>query len=217
MEINADFGKRAAMHGARLPWVPSPMPGVERRMLDRVGGEVARATSIVRYAPGSLFSSHVHGGGEEFLVLDGVFSDEHGDYPAGWYIRNPPTSQHTPGSAPGCTIFVKLWQFDPEDRKGIRVDTDALSFMPSAERAGVDAKQLWEDERELVRLERWTAGSRIELNSSAGLEVLVTSGWFTDGDEVFERHSWLRLPEGAKLTAQTGPSGCKVWIKTRLP
>src|SRR5689334_19491242 len=107
MRLNADFAKRVAVHAA--PWTPSPMPGVARRMLDRLGDEVARATSIVRYAPGSSFSPHVHGGGEEFLVLDGVFSDEHGDCPAGTYVRNPPTSAHTPGTAAGCTIFVKLW------------------------------------------------------------------------------------------------------------
>ena len=95
MRLNADFSARAAFHAARIPWVPSPMAGVERRMLDRIGEEVARATSIVRYAPDSHFSAHRHGGGEEFLVLEGVFQDEHGDYPAGYYIRNPPTSAHT--------------------------------------------------------------------------------------------------------------------------
>src|SRR5271166_6928854 len=85
--LNADFTLRAAVHAATLDWKASPMPGVERRMLDRIGGEVARATSIVRYAPGSSFAPHVHGGGEEFLVLEGVFQDEQGDYPAGTYIR----------------------------------------------------------------------------------------------------------------------------------
>src|SRR5580704_18221339 len=96
MELNADFSRRAAVHAASLPWVPSPMAGVERRMLDRIGDEVARATSIVRYAPGSHFSPHTHDGGEEFLVLDGVFQDEHGDYPAGSYVRNP----RPPGTHP---------------------------------------------------------------------------------------------------------------------
>ena len=83
MNLNSDFGARAAVHAARLDWTSSPIPGVDRRMLDRIGDEVARATSIVRYAPHSHFSAHTHGGGEEFLVLDGVFQDEHGDYPAG--------------------------------------------------------------------------------------------------------------------------------------
>ena len=95
MELNADFSRRVAVHAARLPWVPSPMVGVERRMLDRIGDEVARATSIVRYAPGSHFSPHAHGGGEEFFVLEGVFQDEHGEFPAGSYVRNrPPRVTH---------------------------------------------------------------------------------------------------------------------------
>ena len=119
MDVNSDFTTRAAVHAARLDWTPSPILGVDRRMLDRIGDEVARATSIVRYAPHSRFSAHTHGGGEEFLVLDGVFQDEHGDYPTGTYVRNSPATSHTPGSEPGCTLFVKLWQFEPDDRKPV--------------------------------------------------------------------------------------------------
>src|SRR5262249_28991485 len=137
MELNADFSKRAVVHAARISWVPSPNAGVERRMLDRIGGEIARATSIVRYAPNSHFSAHTHGGGEEFFVLDGVFSDEHGDFPAGSYIRNPPSSQHRPGSEPGCTIFVKLWQFDPLDRAPVRIHTGKMKFVPERDRGRV--------------------------------------------------------------------------------
>lgn len=96
MEINNDFNQRVAVHSASQAWLASPIAGVDRRMLDRIGDEVARATSIVRYAPNSQFSPHVHSGGEEFLVLEGVFQDEHGDFPAGSYIRNPPESSHTP-------------------------------------------------------------------------------------------------------------------------
>ncbi len=96
MEVNADFSQRVVLDTNALDWIPSPLPGVDRRMLDRIGNEVARATSIVRYAPGSSFSAHTHSGGEEFLVLDGVFSDEHGDYGPGFYVRNPVGSAHTP-------------------------------------------------------------------------------------------------------------------------
>jgi hypothetical protein len=114
MNLNADFGARAAVHAARRDWTPSPIAGVERRMLDCVGDEVAR-TSIVRYAPLSRFSPHTYGGGEKFLVPDGVFQDERGDYPAGCYVRNPPESGRRPGSEAGCTIFVKLRQFELTD------------------------------------------------------------------------------------------------------
>src|SRR5689334_2682612 len=110
MRINSDFGKRALAQLSQMDWVASPMQGVERKMLDRIGDEVARATSIVRYAPNSHFSPHTHGGGEEFYVLEGVFSDEKGDYPVGTYVRNPIGSTHRPHSEGGCTIFVKLHQ-----------------------------------------------------------------------------------------------------------
>ena len=104
-------------------WVSSPADGVERRMLEREGGEVARATSIVRFRPGSRFDRHVHGLVEEFLVLKGTFSDEYGDYPAGSYVRNPPGSGHTPFSKPGCRILVKLRQFDANDLSQFAIDT----------------------------------------------------------------------------------------------
>jgi anti-sigma factor ChrR (cupin superfamily) len=144
VELNADFSQRVAVHAARLPWVASPIAGVERRMLDRIGDEVARATSIVRYAPASRFSAHTHGGGEEFLVLDGVFQDEHGDYPAGSYVRNPPTTRHTPGSAPGCVLFVKLWQFDLADRTSVRRDAQTVTYTHAQGRPGVETAALFQ-------------------------------------------------------------------------
>lgn len=214
MHLNADFSRRAVVHAAQLDWGPSPMPGVHRRLLDRIGDEVARATSIVRYAPASHFSPHVHDGGEEFLVLDGVFQDEHGDYPAGSYIRNPPTTSHTPGSDAGCTIFVKLWQFDPNDRTCVRMDTNAGAFIPVTGRPGVDALPLFEDAHERVRLERWAPHAAIELPALGGIELLVLDGDFTEGDEAFETQSWLRLPAGTPLRAMAGPQGCRVWVKT---
>src|SRR6056297_140426 len=125
MRINADFSARVLVRFDETDWVASPMPGVERKMLDRVGGEVARATSIVRYAPGSAFSAHTHDGGEEYLVLDGTFCDEHGAFPTGHYVRNPPTSSHTPSAPDGAIILVKLHQFDPADRRHVTVDTAA--------------------------------------------------------------------------------------------
>src|SRR3954470_12513782 len=88
MRIHADFSQRVVVRPGDVPWVPSPAAGIERRMLDRIGEEVARATSFVRYAPRSRFSPHVHGGGEEFLVLEGEFADESGRYPEGFYVRN---------------------------------------------------------------------------------------------------------------------------------
>ena len=214
MHLNADFARRAAVHAATLDWVASPMAGVHRRMLDRVGGEVARATSIVRYAPGSHFSPHIHDGGEEFLVLEGVFQDEHGDYPAGTYIRNPPTSRHTPGSGPGCTILVKLWQFDPADRTQIAIDTKAGRFGPAEHRTGVQILPLFRDAAEDVRLERWAPNATVALDMPGGIEVLVLDGSFAESGESFTQMSWLRLPAETALSAVVGAEGCLVWVKT---
>jgi anti-sigma factor ChrR (cupin superfamily) len=214
VDLNADFTRRAAVHAGRLEWVASPIPGVDRRMLDRIGEEVARATSIVRYAPGSRFSPHTHGGGEEFLVLDGVFQDEHGDFPAGSYIRNPPGTRHTPGSEPGCTIVVKLWQFQAQDRTQLRLDTASATFAPLPGRPGVTALHLFADAHEQVCLERWLPGTSVTVSAPGGIELLVLDGSFTEADEVFELQSWLRLPVEATLRATAGPQGCRVWVKT---
>ncbi len=214
MELNADFSKRVAVHAAHIPWVASPMAGVDRRMLDRIGDEVARATSIVRYAPGSYFSPHTHGGGEELLVLEGEFSDENGDFPAGSYIRNPPTSRHTPRSKPGCVLLVKLWQFDLADRTQVRINTRDRAFVPMADRDGVTALELFHDPHEIVRLELWPANARIDLMPRGGMELLVVAGSFEESGERFDALSWLRLPSDTTLAAKTGATGCTVWIKT---
>jgi ChrR Cupin-like domain len=214
MQLNSDFSQRVSMHAAHMPWIRSPSAGVERRMLDRIGDEVARATSIVRYAPHSSFPPHTHGGGEEFLVLEGVFQDEDGDYPVGAYVRNPPTSIHSPRSVSGCTIFVKLWQFDAEDRTQVRIDTSNTSYLPAHDRPGVEVMSLFHDESEDVRLECWAPGTDVSLDSPGGAEIFVLKGGFEENAEHFERHSWLRLPCHSVLRATADSTGCKVWLKT---
>lgn len=215
MELNADFSARVLVHSDQVDWLASPMPGVDRRMLDRIGAEVARATTIVRYAPNSHFSAHTHTGGEEFIVLSGVFQDEHGDYPAGSYIRNPPTSSHTPGSKDGCVIFVKLWQFDPADRTQIKIDMTKTEPVAAADRPGVSVIPLYNDARETVRAELWAANSTVTLELPEGGEFLVLDGGFGEGGDDLVKGSWLRLPTDSTLRAQTGPDGARVWMKLR--
>ncbi|MCH9673194.1 MAG: cupin domain-containing protein [Gammaproteobacteria bacterium] len=214
MRINADFSVLASVHTDRIPWLASPMPGVKRKMLDRIGEEVARATSIVRYAPGSVFAPHTHTGGEEFLVLSGVFQDEHGDYPAGSYVRNPPQSRHTPGSEAGCTIFVKLWQFDLADRTAVRLRPDDVRYQPVPNRAGVLVGALHEDSRESVRLEHWSPGAKVHLNLPRGGEILVLSGSYSDAEAHFGPYDWARFPVGSHFRVVAGGAGAHVWVKT---
>ena len=215
MDLNSDFSQRALVHSDQIEWQPSPMPGVDRRMLDRIGDEVARATTIVRYAAGSHFSEHTHTGGEEFVVLEGVFSDEHGDFPTGSYVRNPPTSAHTPHSDAGCTIFVKLWQFQPEDRTHVVIDMNKMEFIPDATRPGVSVMPLFSDNQETVRSERWDPGTGVSLALPEGGELLVLDGSLTESGEELVKGSWLRLPVGQTLAAQAGPDGARIWMKLR--
>jgi hypothetical protein len=201
--INADFSKRVLVHSDELPWIKSPMPGVDRRALDRVGGEIARATSIVRYAAGSKFSGHVHTGGEEFVVLEGMFQDENGDYPAGTYVRNPPESSHVPYSNEGCVIFVKLWQFQPSDR-----------HQSVSQIASLDGQTLLHsDAHEEVSYFNVPPNTELNVDAQHGIEVLVLSGSVADSDETLHKHSWLRLPIGSHLNAKSGSEGATLWLK----
>ncbi|MBC7152367.1 MAG: cupin domain-containing protein [Rhizobium sp.] len=175
MRLNADLDEPVIVHAARLDWTPSPAAGVDRRMLYREGGEIARATSIVRYAPGSAFPEHAHDGGEEILVLEGVFQDEHGDYPAGSYFRNPPGTAHSPAAAEGCKIFVRLWQH----RRGVHAqilrrpgEAQALAPRPGASAA----RLLFQDAAERVWMEEWYVGAEITVENPQGLELLVLAG-----------------------------------------
>lgn len=212
VKVNADFDKRVLVRFDDTDWVASPMPGVERKMLDRIGEEVARATTIVRFAPGSAFSAHTHDGGEEYLVLDGTFQDEDGDFPVGSYVRNPPTSSHTPAAQDGATILVKLHQFALEDRSLVQVNTNGSTW--TAKGPGVEYLGLHEDERETVRMERWAPGVARDIDASGGLEVFVIEGEFEEGRDALSRWDWLRLPVGAHFKGIAGPEGAHVWIKT---
>jgi anti-sigma factor ChrR (cupin superfamily) len=211
MELNADFKARVLVHSDHIDWQASPMQGVDRRMLDRIGGEVARATSIVRYAPNSSFSAHIHAGGEEFIVLSGVFQDEHGDYPEGSYVRNPPTSFHTPRSDAGCVIFVKLWQFEKNDRTQFR---KTMTQDLAAPVGGVATATLHRDPWETVTYSHIDAGATLSNADAGGIEMLVIEGSVAEDGDTLGKGDWLRLPEGRALSAVAGDDGAKVWIKT---
>lgn len=213
MKIHADLSRRAVVHSEALAWQPSPLPGVERRMLERDGDEVARATSIVRYAPGSSFSPHSHGAGEEFLVLDGVFSDETGDFPAGMYVRNPPGSSHTPSSATGCTILVKLRQIPEQDRDYVRRNIrDSQQWRGNGDSESI--LDLHRTEHEYVRVVHWPENTELDAGTfPGGAEYFVLEGSFEDENGRYTRGSWLRLPAGSRHTVASR-DGCTCYLKT---
>lgn len=213
MLINADFSCRASLAPEHYQWIKSPQQGVERVMLDRVGAEKARATSIVRYAPESIFPYHLHPGGEEILVLSGTFSADNSDYPAGWYLRNPPTSGHQPYSHEGAVIFVKLWQMTADETHHVAINTnDAANWQKNGSR---EVCCLYSDAREQVSLQRINAGEILFADKmTGGAELLVIEGALIEAEQTYQRGSWIRLPVDAASKIVAGVNGATVYLKT---
>lgn len=212
MLVNADFSRPALVTPDAYQWIPSPQAGVERVMLDRVGGEVARATSIVRYAPQSDFPRHQHPGGEEILVLSGTFSDEANDYRAGWYLRNPPGSNHSPSSVDGAVIFVKLWQMQPAESSALRIDTNDSANWSDAQ--GYVVCKLYADDLESVSLVRLQPGQAMPAQPATPAELLVLRGALQEDHRQFPHGSWLRFPAGHHVGLVSGNDGATVYVKT---
>lgn len=212
MQIHADLDREAIVHAHDLPWVPAPVPGIERRMLERDGDEVARASSIVRYAPGRSFPSHVHGRGEEFLVLEGRFDDEHGQYEAGTYVRNPPGSSHAPSCTLGCTIFVKLRQFAADDDAAVVVRPSDRAWAVRDDGLRRCALHVHGDEQvALLELPAGFTGALPD-HGGEGWELLVLHGVLrTDAASFGELSWWRRLRAPTRVHA---PDAARVWLKT---
>ena len=214
MRLRADFSERASVAPDEYEWVASPVPGVERMMLDRIGDEVARATSLVRYAANTQFPEHVHGGGEEIYVVDGEFADEHGSYPAGTYVRNPIGTSHAPNVGPkGCTIFVKLHQFEEGDDRRFAVDTLQGEWAPS-QAVGVDVMPLHEYGREWVALIRFAPDTTYPVHKhEGGEEILVLEGQIRDGHGEYPAGSWVRYPDGSEHEVTSSADGALIYAK----
>ena len=214
MKLNADFTERVVIRPDDYQWVDSPMPGVERMMLDRIGDEVARATSLVRYAPNSAFSEHVHSGGEEFYVLAGEFGDEHQTYPAGTYVRNPIGTAHTPKVGDrGCTILVKLHQFDKEDQAQTVIDTQNAEWSPGLV-PGLQVLGLHDFNGEHVALVRWAPDTQFNFHRHwGGEEVFVIEGTFRDEHGEYPAGSWIRSPHQSSHTPYTETEGALIYVK----
>lgn len=212
MKLHSDLTLRAVVHTADLPWVASPVAGVERKLIERDGAEVARATSIVRYAAGSKFFSHSHELGEEFFVLEGDFNDEYGSYGPGTYVKNPPLSQHAPFTVNGCTILVKLRHMVPEDQQRVVIDTHTAAWSAGTV-AGLSVLPLDEFETRHTALVRWAPGTRFKQHRHfCGEEIFVLEGVFQDELGDYPAGTWLRSPH---LSAHHPYSeqGCLILVK----
>lgn len=197
--LHMDFSQRVVIDTHAQAWQPSPAAGVERKLLEREEAERGRASSIVRYAAGARFNTHQHPLGEEILVLEGVFSDENGDYPAGTYIRNPPGSAHAPYSEQGCTLLVKLHQFDPADLASVRIQTQTGQWLPG--QGGLQVMPLHSFATQHTALVKWPAGEVFKPHRHfGGEEIFVLTGEFMDEHGRYPAGYWLRSPHMSQHT-----------------
>ncbi|MFA6231473.1 MAG: cupin domain-containing protein [Rhodanobacter sp.] len=213
MKLNAALDQRAVVQSLDLPWVDSPAAGIQRKMLERDGAEVARATSIVRYAPGSHFATHLHQLGEEILVLDGTLGDEYGSYGPGTYLKNPPGSSHAPYSETGCTLLVKLRHLEPADSERVVVDTAHASWFPGLV-PGLSVLPLSEFGTRHTALVRWAPGTQFQPHRHyGGEEIYVLEGVFEDDFGSYPAGTWMRSPH---LSAHKpfSEQGCVIFVKT---
>ncbi|WP_264971230.1 cupin domain-containing protein [Klebsiella variicola] len=213
MLVNHDFARRASVRPTEYDWVSSPRAGVDRVMLDRIGAEKARATSIVKYQPGSHFPEHHHPDGEEILVLSGIFSEGKDHYPAGWYMRNPPDSAHQPSSSVGAMIFVKLRQMDQGEHAHVRLDTNDSDNWHKV--ASGEECPLFSNAHEKVMLRRLLPHSPVSMDAvTRGAEILVLSGMLHEKRVMWPAGSWLRFPSGDRPELMSGDTSTLIYLKT---
>jgi anti-sigma factor ChrR (cupin superfamily) len=199
-----------------LSWQPSPSPSVWRKRLFHQGPpESGTVNSIVCFQPGSRFPRHGHPDGEEVLVLEGVYSDERGSFPAGTYLLRPEGFAHTPFSIEGCLLLVRLRQYAGADREQVVLDTKAGPWIPLA--PGVRRQRLYEsaryvDSKWLLEIERGATLPPGEL--SEGAEVFVVRGGLEDEEGRYARHTWLRVPPGDAQKLRTD-EGCLLYVSKR--
>lgn len=195
-----------------MPWVASPAAGVWRRQLEREAAESGETTSVVRFEPGAGFDAHCHPKGEEVLVLEGVFEDNTGRYPAGSYLRNPPGSSHRPQCPAGCTIFVKLDQFAEGDTQAVHVETTQAPWRPGIV-PGLSVIPLHEFAGEHTALVRWEPGTRFKRHSHwGGEEIFVIDGIFQDEYGEYPKGTWLRNPHASRHLPFSD-HGCLILVK----
>ena len=191
--LNMNFDTRVVINTASQEWQPSPIAGVFRKPLAREDAERGHATSIVRYDANTRFREHGHPSGEEIFVLEGIFSDETGNFPAGSYLRNPDGFIHSPFSKEGCLLLVKLHQFKSGDNEQIRVNTHTTPWLPGI--GNLEVMPLHSYKGESTALVHWPAGEKFQHHVHAGgEEIYVLKGEFIDEHGRYGAGTWIRSP-----------------------
>lgn len=213
--INGDLSIPVVMRTSNMQWQASPSQSVWRKRLHLVGdAESGQVTSLVKFEPNSSFPIHDHPDGEEILVLEGVFSDEQGDWGAGSYLLNPEGYRHQPYSLEGCLLFVKLRQYQGRGRNHVTLRRNDLDWQPSPY-SGVMVKHLYHETAypESTQLECWQPGMEtIDRTYPDGIEYFVLEGSFSDHKKIYCKGDWIRLPAETRHSVQT-KEGCTLYVK----
>ena len=213
MRIHADFSQPIIITPNAHQWVKSPGGEVKRMMLDRIGTEQARATSLVEFAANAAFPAHTHPLGEEVLVLSGVLTEnEQHNYPTGWYMRNPHQSAHRVSSMQGCRIFVKLRQMHVTEQQSIRINTHDMQNWTMIHSRSICP--LFESSDEKTFLEKLAPQQIFMESAEYGIEILIIEGALHTTSQVYPTGTWLRLPQGYCLAARATALGATVYVKT---
>jgi anti-sigma factor ChrR (cupin superfamily) len=192
-QLNMDYSQAVCLRHDDQQWVASPADGVSRVHLERVAEESGHVTSFVKFEPGSYFPPHTHSNGEEIFVLDGVFSDEQGDYPAGTYIRNPPGSSHEPFTKEGCKLFVKLEQFQSGDTEHVVIRPEDQQWQKGI--GNLKVLSLHAFNTESTALVAWPRNEIFQPHAHrGGEEIVVINGRFIDEHGEYPAGTWLRSP-----------------------
>ncbi|MFZ6847870.1 cupin domain-containing protein [Undibacterium sp. RuRC25W] len=213
MKLHADYSARAVVQTMDLPWTDSPVAGVQRKLIERDGDEIARATSLVRYAAGVQFFTHEHTLGEEFLVLEGDFNDEFGTYGPGTYVKNPPGSSHAPFTVGGCTILVKLRHLDINDTERVVLSTTNAVWCPGTV-LGLSVLPLSDFGTSHTAMVRWQRGTQFNMHKHfGGEEIFVLEGVFQDEMGDYPAGTWIRSPHMSSHVPSS-EQGCLILVKT---
>ncbi len=212
--INADLTQQVVVDTLSMNWEPSPSGTVWRKPLYREGGEFGPVTSIVKYEAGGKFRTHSHPQGEEIYVLEGEFCDDHGRYPAGTYLLNPDGTQHAPFSEKGCILFVRLRQYDGEDRIQTVIKTNDTAWHQGMVE-GLTVLPLYSQANyhENMALVRWQPNTYFPQHTHpGGEEIYVIDGTFEDDHGVYPKGSWIRSPH-MSIHKPYSKEGCLIYVR----
>jgi anti-sigma factor ChrR (cupin superfamily) len=207
---------RAAVLPTSLTWYQTNYTGIWFRCFES-DNEIQEhpVTMLTRFDPGGFFQLHGHPGGEEILVLQGIFEDEIGIHTPGTYMLNPEGFIHRPYSNEGCLTFVKLRQHGGKTRNQVRTNIYESPWQ-SGIIPKIEVKTLYQQigYPEKVWVERWQPHTKLSnIVETEVKEIFLIEGSWSDALGNYPTGSWLRYPPNYPYSPAS-ETGCLLYVKT---